>query len=173
MSLAVIAFSCQLVLLGYHQVTTLFDFFPFNGARHLDRRERIAECSVNGLLMILPPIGFGFHIRGLMTFGLIYYFVLFAIELIIWWVPYLTRPSGRWRLVYNRLLSWATSNFEKEDTLNRWEAIHGRLYRGTITFLPERGREIVPNLEHVVLHAWTLITALVTAVAWHWSATQT
>jgi len=165
------AIFCQLLLLVYHQVTTLFDFFPFNGARHLDRRERFAECSVNGLLMILPPIGFGFHVRWLMTFGLIYYFVLFAIEIVIWWIPYLTTPSGRWRGVYNRLLSLAASNFEKGDTLNRWEAIHRRLYQDTISFLPNRRGGIVPNLEHVILHGWTLLTALLTAVAW--AATQT
>ena len=166
MSIATIALFCQLALLGYHQVTTLFDFYPFNGARHLERKERLAECTVNGLLMILPPLGFGFHIRALMIFGLVYYFVLFAIELIIWWIPYLTTPAGRWRAIYNRLLSWATSNFEKGDTLARWQNIHARLYRGTITVLPDRGRGIVPNLEHVILHAWTVITAVVTVAAY-------
>jgi hypothetical protein len=130
MSIATIALVCQLALLGYHQVTTLFDFYPFNGARHLERKERLAECGVNGLLMILPPLGFGFHIRALMIFGLVYYFVLFAIELIIWWIPCLTTPSGRWRPIYNRLLSWATSNFEKGDTLARWQNIHARLDPG-------------------------------------------
>lgn len=161
-----IALLCQLVLLGYHQVTTLFDFHPFNGSRHLKREERWAECGVNGLLMALPPIGFGFHIRGLMTFGLVYYFVLFAIELIIWWIPYFTTPAGRWRVVYNRLLSWATSNFEKGDTLHHWQVIHDRVYRGTISVLPDTGRPIVPNLEHIILHGWTIVTALVTAAAW-------
>lgn len=168
-----IALICQILLLAYHQVTTLFDFYPFNGARHLRPRERWAEGSVNGLLMSLPPVGFAFHIRGLMTFGLIYYFVLFAVELIIWWIPYLTMPSGRWRAVYNRLLSWATSNFEQGDTLSSWEQIHDRLYRGTISILPERRSRIVPNLEHIVLHVWTIVTAIVTAAAWHFSATQT
>jgi hypothetical protein len=166
MSIATIALFCQLVLLGYHQITTLFDFYPFNGARHLERKERLAECGGNGLLMILPPLGFGFHVRALMIFGLVYYFVLFIIELIIWWIPYLTTPSGRWRPIYNRLLSWATSNFEKGDTLARWQNIHDRLYRGTITILPDRGGRIVPNLEHIILHAWTVITAVVTAAAY-------
>ena len=108
-----------------------------------------------------------------MTFGLFYYLVLFGIELIIWWIPYLTIPSGRWRPICNRLLSWATSSFEKGDTLAHWQRVHDRLYRGTISVLPERGRGIVPNLEHVILHGWTIVTAVVTAVAWHLSATQT
>jgi hypothetical protein len=156
---------CQLGLLAYHQFTTLFDFFPFNGSRNYSWKEKLAEAGGNGILMILPPIGFGFNIHGLMIFGVVYYFVLFAIELIIWWIPYLTIP-GRWRGFYNPLLACATSNFEKSDTLNHWVAIHNRLHRGTITFLPPRANRPVPNLEHTILHAWTLIVALTTAVVY-------
>jgi hypothetical protein len=156
---------CQLVLLAYHQVTTLFNFFPFNGARNYTGKQKLAEAGSNGILMSLAPIGFGFHIRGLMIFGVIYYFVLFAVELVIWWIPYLTVPGGRWRQIYNRLLAYATSNFEKGDTLDNWIAIYNRLHRGTITILPIRANRPVPNLEHTLLHAGTLVTALVTAVS--------
>src|SRR3954469_8443201 len=107
----------QIVLLVYHQLTTWFDLYPFNGARYYSRKEQLAEAGVNGLLMSLAPIGFAFHVKGLMTFGVIYYFVLFGIELIIWWVPYLVVPAGRWRSWYNLLLSLATSSFEKGDAL--------------------------------------------------------
>jgi hypothetical protein len=155
---------CQVALLAYHQVTTLVDFFPFNGARNYTRNEKLAECGVNGLLMGLPPIGFAFHIPALMGFGVVYYFVLFGIELLIWWVPYLTTPTGRWRVVYNRLLAIATSDFQSGDTLARWQDVHSRLHRGTITLLPRREERPVPNLEHTILHLWTLITAIVTAV---------
>ena len=79
-----LALICQLVLLAYHQITTIFDFYPFNGTRHYSRKEKLAEAGVNFVLMALPPIGFGFRIKALMGFGLVYYFVLFAIELIIW-----------------------------------------------------------------------------------------
>ena len=95
-----------------------------------------------------------------------HYFVLFAVELIIWWVPYLTIPTGRWRTFYNRLLSVATSHFEKGDTLDHWTSVFNRLHRGTITFLPLRGDRPVPNLEHTILHAWTLSTAVLTLVAY-------
>jgi hypothetical protein len=150
----------------YHQVTTLLDLFPFNGARNYSWKERLAECGVNGALMALPPIGFGLHIQGLMIFGVVYYFVLFAIELIIWWVPYLTAPSGRWLGVYNRLLACATLDFGKGDLSARWRETYNRLHRGTITFLPARGDRPVPNLEHMILQAWTLTTAIVTVVAY-------
>jgi hypothetical protein len=160
------AIICQLVLLAYHQFTTHVDLFPFNGARHYALKEKLAEGLSNLLLMSLAPIGFIWRIHGLMIYGVIYYFVLFAMELIIWWIPYFTVPAGRWRALYNFLLSCATSNFEAGDTLNHWCGIHQRLHAGTITFLPRREQRPVPNLEHTILHAWTLITAIVTLVAW-------
>jgi hypothetical protein len=154
---------CQIILLVYHQVTTLVDFFPFNGSRYYNWKEKLAEGGANALLMSLPPFGFAFQIRSLMVFGVVYYFVLFAIELIIWWIPYLTTPTGRWRRIYNLMLSLSTSNFEKGDALERWTDVYHRLHRGTITILPRRGDRVVPNLEHMILHAWTLLTAILTA----------
>jgi hypothetical protein len=157
---------CQLLLLAYHQITTLIDLYPFNGVRNHSGRERWIEAGVNAILMTLPPIGFVLGIHSLMLFGAIYYFVLFSIEIVIWWIPYFTVPSGIWRSVYNRLLSLATSNFEKGDTLVNWAAMHSRLHRGTITPLkPSRG-PIVPNLEHIILHGWTLVTAATTLVTY-------
>jgi hypothetical protein len=50
--------------------------------------------------------------------------------------------------------------------LNHWVAIYNRLHRGTITFLPARDNRPVPNLEHTILHAWTLVAALATALAY-------
>jgi hypothetical protein len=161
------ALACQLALLVYHQVTTRFDFFPFNSARHYTRKEKLAEAGVNFVLMGLGPIGFGFHIKGLMNFGVVYYFILFGIELIIWWVPYLTVPSGWWGEIYKRVLGAVMFNDPKADALTRWQEIYNRLHRHTIAILPPIGDRPRPNLEHTILHAWTLVTALVTAWAWH------
>jgi hypothetical protein len=156
-------FFCQLGLLVYHQITTLLDFYPFNGARNYTWKEKLAEAGGNFIPMSLAPIGFGFHIRGLMIFGVVYYFFLFAVEIIIWWIPCLTTPTGRWRRIYNRMLACSTSCFKEGDTLDHWCEIYNRLHRGTITVLPARGNRPVPNLEHMILHAWTLVTAIVTA----------
>ena len=160
------AIYCQIILFAYHQLTTLVDFFPFNGARYYTRQEKLAEAGSNAVLMSLGPIGFGLHLRWLMTFGVIYYFVLFAVEIIIWWIPYFTIPRGAWRHFYNRALAVSTSNFDKGDTLDHWRAVHDRLHAGTTTFLPRRPGRVVPNLEHSILHAWTFVTAIVTAVAY-------
>jgi hypothetical protein len=160
------ALFCQLALLAYHQTTTLVDFHPFNGSRNYTWKEKLAEAGSNAVLMSLAPIGFGFHIKGLMNYGVVYYFVLFAIELIIWWIPYFCAPKGRFRIVYNQLLSIATSNFEKGDALDRWIAVYNRLHRGTTGCMPPREGRPVPNLEHVILHLWTLVTAIITLLAW-------
>ena len=161
-----VALFCQIVLLVYHQLTTNFDFFSSNGARNYSVKEKLAEAGSNFVLMALAPLGFAFHVHALMFYGVIYYFLLFAAELIIWWVPYFTVPVGSWRGIYNFLLSCATSNFEAGDTLTHWTAVHERLHGGTMTILPLRQGRPVPNLEHMILHAWTFITAMVTAVAW-------
>jgi hypothetical protein len=74
-------------------VTTLVDLQPFNGVRFYTRRERLAEAGVNLVLMGLAPIGYAFQLHGLMLYGAIYYIVLFAFEIVIWWIPYFTVPT--------------------------------------------------------------------------------
>jgi hypothetical protein len=132
------AIGLQVVLLLYHQITTQLDLFPFNGARFCTWQEKALECTVNGVLMSLAPVGFAFGIRAMMWFGVVYYLVLFAEELRVWWVPYLFGSTARWKSVYDRMHS------------------------ATIKVLPARGDNPVPNLEHTILHALTAITASVT-----------
>ena len=157
----VAALVCQLVLLAYHQVTTYFDLFPFNGARRYTPMERRAEMGSNVILMGLAPIGFAFDIRPLQIYGAVYYFVLFAFEIIIWWIPYFAEPQGKWRGVYNFALSLGTSNFQAGDALSHWLEVHRRLHTGTLSIVPRKPKRVVPNLEHTLLHAWTLVTAVV------------
>jgi hypothetical protein len=136
-----IAIGLQVLLLAYHQITTQADFFPFNGARFYKRWEKVLECTVNGILMSLAPVGFIFGIRGLMWYGVVYYFVLFLEEIRVWWVPYFFGPNKAWREAYDR--------------------IHAR----TIKVLPARGANPIPNLEHTILHTLTLVTAIATLAA--------
>jgi len=150
----------------YHQITTLVDLYPFNGVRHHTGNERFTEAAVNAVLMLLPPIGFILRLRGLMLFGVVYYFILLFFELVIWWVPYFTDPPPTWRRFYNLALSLATSNFRKGDTLDTWASIHHRLHDGTITPLEPGKGPIRPNLEHIILHTWTIVTAVATTAAY-------
>lgn len=167
MNAVLFALACQIALLLYHQITTLADLHPFNGSRFCIGRERLTEAGVNLVLMGLAPIGYAFQLHGLMLYGAIYYVVLLVVEFIIWWVPYLTSPTGKWRRAYNVALSLGTSDFEPGDTLSRWLAIHERMHASTLFILPRRSGRITPNLEHVLLHFWTLVTALVTLIAYH------
>jgi len=154
----------QILLLAYHQLTTHADFYPFNGARNYSRNEKLAEAGINLILMSLAPLGFALRIHGLMIYGVIYYYFLFAAELIIWWIPFLTVPVGRSRVIYNFLLSCVTSDFAEGDALTRWYATYQRLHAGTITFLPSREGRPIPNVEHTILHTLTLATAVITTL---------
>jgi hypothetical protein len=133
-----IAVVLQILLLLYHQITTWFDFFPFNGVRFHTRKETIGEAGVNFVMMVLPPIGFLFHVPALMKFGVVYYFVLFAVECATWWGPYFFGASAK------------------------WAEIHGRMHAPTITILPRRPGYPAPNLEHLVLMMLTLLAAFTT-----------
>ena len=154
------------MLLGYHQITTLVDLYPFNGVRNSLRCERFVEAGVNALLMSLAPVGFILGVKSLMLYGVVYYFVLFLFELIIWWIPYFAVPKGRWLATYNLALKVATTDFAKKDALADWAARHIRVHRGTLTALRSGRGPILPNLEHTILHCWTAITALVTLQAY-------
>lgn len=155
-----LALTCQVLLLLYHQLTTLVDLYPFNGARYYSSRERRIETCVNALLMSVAIAGFWLRVPALMTYAVIYYFLLFIVEIIIWWVPYLGNPKGSLRRIYNGLLAIGTSDFAPGDTLGRWEIVYERIHAGTVTLLPRKNHGITPNLEHMILHALTLITAL-------------
>ena len=133
-----VALTSQVTLLVYHQLTTFVDLFPFNGARFYSHREKIIEMGVNLLLMGLAVLGSIFAVRGLMLYGVIYYFLLFGIELIVWWVPYFVEPKRGWRRTYNLLLAVGTSDFEPGDTLARWQTVFQRIHSRTLTLLPRR-----------------------------------
>jgi hypothetical protein len=160
------ALTCQVLLLLFHQVTTFVDLYPFNGARFYARREKAIELAVNAVLMLLAIIGTAGNYPALFLYAVIYYVVLFGIEFTIWWVPYLTNPSGIGRRAYNLALALGTSDFAPGDTLGRWIQIYERIHAKTIIVLPRAMGRVTPNLEHSILHAWTLITALATIAAY-------
>ena len=137
-----VALTLQLLLLAYHQITTLFDLYPFNGARFSPLRERGLEAAVNFALMGVGPIGFGFGIPFLIRAATAYYPILFACELATWFVPYFFGASPKWQEIYNR--------------------VQGQ----TIMVLPRRDPNPTPNLEHLILMALTVATAIVTLAAY-------
>ena len=133
-----IALIFQISLLVYHQVTTGIDLYPFNGVRSTKPVERRIEQAVNGVLMGLPVIGFIFQIDWIIYYGVAYYFILFAVECATWWMPYFFGASDKWLEIYVRVHST------------------------TVGLLPGRDRRTAPNLEHLILMALTVATAVVT-----------
>jgi len=140
----IVAISLQLLLLVYHQLTTLFDFYPFNGIRFSQPKERYTEAVINFTLMVLPLLGYLFKISSLMRFGAAFYFILFACEIATWFVPYFFGASPKWQEIYSR--------------------VQGR----TIMLIPPRGQNPTPNLEHLILMALTMATGIATFTA-YWS----
>jgi hypothetical protein len=127
---------------AYHQATTLFDLYPFNNVRDYSVKERLTECLINGITMIMPFIGFYFHVAWMMMAAIIIYPALLIAEYFNWWQPYLFGASEPWQKVYDRL------------------------FRSTIIVLPAVKKNPVPNLEHLILHGLTLITCIVTYISY-------
>jgi hypothetical protein len=136
------ALALQWLLFVYHQVTTLFDLYPFNGARFSRLNERVAEAAFNGALMVWAPIVYACGWTGAMPYAAMYYFVLFVCVIATWFVPYFFGGSEKWTEIYSR--------------------VQGR----TLLLLPPRGDHPNPNIEHLILMVLTLITGFVTLGAY-------
>jgi hypothetical protein len=128
---------CQLLLLIYHQFTTRVDLYPFNNIRNYTRQERRLESTVNGLIMLIPVVSFAMHWRWMMYASTVLYGLLIIAEYRQWWRHYFFRPNPEWLDIYNRI------------------------FRQTIIVLPLIRNNPVPNLEHTLLHGWTVVCFLV------------
>ena|SRR6478672_9097009 len=137
-----ITLGAQLLLVTYHQATTLFDLYPFNNVRDYTIKERLTEGLINGTTMIMPFVGFYCHVSWMMMAAIIIYPALLIAEYFNWWKPYFFGASVPWQKVYDRL------------------------FRNTIIVLPPLKKNPVPNLEHMILHGLTLITCIVTYISY-------
>lgn len=135
-----IVIGIQLLLVIFHQLTTLIDLYPFNNVRSYTIQERIIDCLVNGSIMLVPVIGNLLQIKWMITSSLVIYPVLLIGEYLTWWRYYFFGPTEDWRNIYNRL------------------------FKETIIVLPPIKNHPVPNLEHTVLHSITLITTVLTYI---------
>jgi hypothetical protein len=137
-----VAIIIQIIHLVYHQITTLVDFFPFNGVRVSSWRLRLIDAGSAFVPMAIPPIGFILGNRPLMQAGVVCNFIILASEIGTWWIPYFFGASPKWIEIYNKI------------------------HRETITVIPRRGVNPVINLEHMILMMLTLLTTVVTLMAY-------
>lgn len=121
-----VAIIFQVTLLLFHQVTTLFDFYPFNNVRPYTFKERLTECCVNGIIMAFPAAGFCLQVDWISTASLDIYPVLLLGEYRNWWRHYFFGPTDGWQQTYNRL------------------------FRHTIIVLPPIKDHPVPNFEQTL-----------------------
>lgn len=128
----------QILLLLYHQITTLVDFYPFNNIRKYTLRLRLVECLVNGVVMAIPPVGYLFHSPWMIgAAGWIYVGIMI----------------GAWLSWYQKYLFGATAAQQAE---------YDHIFRPTIQVLPDSQGHPRPNLEHVILHGILVITLVMT-----------
>lgn len=135
-----IAFILTILHVSYHQVTTNFDFYPFNNIRNYTLKQRIAEASVNLITMGFPVVAL--LINNHKIVGIACFFLGFTLcgEFLSWWKGYLFGASEKWKAIY--------------------KVIH----KETITFLPPIKDNPVPNLEHCILHFLTVVTFISTVI---------
>lgn len=133
----------QIFTLCYHQITTRFDLFPYNGARYYSVRERRIEALVNGIIM---SIAFVLSITKMPILigvsGIIWTLILVG-AVLNWWIPYVTGHE-----IYNM------SNNET------WVQMYERIFSKTTQILPAIRHNPRPNLEHVILHVLILCTSI-------------
>lgn len=125
----------------YHQITTNFDFFPFNNIRVYTKKERLLESIVNGAIMSFPIISFLLQQPQMMIISVALFGLLFVAEFFQWWIHYFFKPTEKWLLTYNRI------------------------FAQTIIILPSIKNNPIPNLEHTILHTITLINFITSLLA--------
>jgi hypothetical protein len=131
------------LILIYHQVTTIISIFPWNDTSKYTKKEIITEAGSNGLFMgigvlclLLPNKGF-FHF-----YPLFYYSFLFAGEIFQWWLPYFSDKFSKMRL---------------------GDEYEIRFARTTKIFKSRNGKHL-PDANHTLLHALTVITLILVFV---------
>jgi len=135
-----LALILNILHLTYHQLTTNFDFFPFNNIRNYTVGQRLAEASVNFITMGFPVLAISLKnhlLIGIACFSLGF---LLCGEYLSWWKAYFFGASEKWKMIYNK--------------------IHSH----TIIFLPPIKDNPIPNLEHCILHCLSLLTFIVTLI---------
>ncbi|QKG85492.1 hypothetical protein GXN76_14200 [Kroppenstedtia pulmonis] len=137
------AVALQVLLFIYFEVTTLFNLYPWNDLSAYSFREKIIEASVNGAVIILNLVLFISGITWLMIISVVFWFVYLLMQLLIWWMPYLTGKHLK--------------QFPK--------TLYDTHFRKTVKWLPPIKEHIIPDAQHNVLQLITLATFILCAIS--------
>jgi hypothetical protein len=132
----------QVLLLGYWLAIEVVDFYPWN-----DIAARPAEfdlrggVAVTGLALCGLMVLFALGVQPLAVLSVIGYGVYLAIQLWIWWKPYVIGADPAWQGVYDLL------------------------YERTLKLLPADAAHLAPDAQHLVLQGLTLLTLIAGVMA--------
>ncbi|MBS1988095.1 hypothetical protein JST56_03805 [Candidatus Dependentiae bacterium] len=128
----------QVFHLVYHQVTTIFDLYPFNNIKSYTRKQQLLECGSCAFAMGIPIFATLFGGKIMAGVSVVLFILLLMGEYFTWWKPYFFGPTELWKTVYNKK------------------------FKSTIIILPAINDHPIPNLEHLILHSITVVTFILT-----------
>jgi hypothetical protein len=137
------AIAFQILLFIYFEGTTLVNLYPWNDLSKYSNQEKIIEASVNGIIIILCLGLFISEIKWLMIISVIFWFVFLFMQILTWWMPYLTGKHLK--------------QFPK--------TLYETHFKNTFKLLPPIKDHIIPDAQHNVLQILSLITFIVSTFA--------
>lgn len=137
------AISLQILLFIYFEVTTLINLFPWNDLSKYSYRERLVEAGINGIIIIIGFALFVTKIKWLMVISVAFWFVFLFMQLMTWWMPYLTGKHLK--------------QFPRE--------LYDSHFRETLKILPPIKNHIIPDAQHNVLQILSLATFVVSLIS--------
>lgn len=133
----------QILLFFYFEVITLIDLYPWNDISKYKRKEKWVEAIANGMILLLIFALFLTKTKLLMTIAIVCLLFFFSIQLLVWWLPYMTGIHLK--------------QFPK--------SLYDSHFRETIKILPPIKDNIVPDAQHNVLQAMTFVTLFISTLS--------
>ena len=140
MNCNLIASGSMVVMLAYFILDNHVDLYPWNNLATSQLPSTLAGVIPFGIYAVAFAVGY----RWLMVIGAVHSYVWLALQICQWWVPYLFGPT----LLHRDF---------------RWYYAHG--YDGTIKILPGIDNRPIPDAQHLVLQALSLIVAITATMA--------
>ena len=128
------------VMLAYFVLDNHADLYPWNNLITSQLASTLAAVIPFGLYAVAFALG----IRWLMVVGAVHSYAWLALQIRQWWIPYLFGPTALHREF-------------------GWYVTHG--YDRTIKILPSIDDRPIPDAQHLVLQALSLVVAIAATVA--------
>jgi hypothetical protein len=127
-------------MLAYFVLTNHVDLYPWNNLRESQWTSTLAGVVPFGIY----AAAFTMRLRWLMLVGMVHAYVWLGLQIRQWWVPYLLGPTP-----LHGSFDW----------------YFGGGYRETLKLLPPLGERPVPDLQHMVLQALSLLVVVAATAA--------